>query len=149
MTSLPSLLILTNRGRMVAYQTTQAGHLEQIDSLEPVESNHKISELVTDQAGAFPTNKVGMAAYESMPLLDEMKTRADRQIAGRMKEILEQHRPYSWGFAAPSQINNGILEMLHADLKRNLVCNLKIDLTKTPPDQVRDRFEKETAPTFN
>lgn len=148
MTSLPSLLILANRGRMVAYRSTQNGSLQQFDSLEPMEGNRNLSDLVTDQAGAFPTDGPGISSYESLPLLEELEIRADRQIAGKIQEILEAQRPYSWGFAAASEINAGILELLGEEWKRNLVCNLKLDLTNSPPGDVRARFEEKT-PAFN
>lgn len=149
MKSLPSILILTNRGRMVAYRSTQSGSLEQFDSLEPMEGNRNISDLVTDQAGAFPTDGPGMSSYESLPLVDELRIRADRQIAGKIGEILEEQRPYSWGFAAASEINAGILDLLGDEWKGNLVCNLKLDLTNTPPGEVRERFEEQSLATHN
>lgn len=149
MSSLPSILILTNRGRMVAYRSTQSGNLEQFDSLEPMEGNRNISDLVTDQAGQFPTDGPGMSAYESLPLIDELQIRADRQIAGKIEEILEQERPYSWGFAAASEINAGILDLLPDEWKGNLVCNLKLDLTNTPPGEVKTRFEEQALAPHN
>ncbi len=149
MTSLPSILILTNRGHLVAYRSTQNGSLQQFDSLEPMEGNRSISDLVTDQAGAFPTDGPGMSSYESLPLIEELEIRADRQIAGKIEAILEAQRPYSWGFAAAPEINAGILDLLGDEWKRNLVCNFKLDLTNSPPGEVRTHFEEQTLATFN
>jgi hypothetical protein len=143
MKDFPPLLILTNRGHLVAYRPTESGHLELIDSLEPMEGNVKISDLVTDQAETFPTDGPGTSAYESMPLIDELEIRSLRQIAGKMEEILEREEPASWGFSAKSVINQAILELLPDECLENLSINLKLDLTNSPPVGVRSRFEEE------
>lgn len=140
MKTLPSLIFLANRGRLLAYRSTPADHLEPIDSLQPVEGNRKISEVVTDQSGSFPAVGPAMASHESLPLLDEMKIRADRQIAAKMMEILEREQPFSWAFSAPSEINAALLERLPSELKGHLVRNLKLDLTNLPPAEVASRL---------
>lgn len=148
MKSLPDLIFLANRGRLLAYRATPSDHLEPIDSLEPVEGNRKISEMVTDQSGSFPAVGPAMASHESLPLLEEMKMRADRQIAARMAEVLEREQPFSWAFAAPSDINGSLLEMVAPDLKVNLVRNLKLDLVNQPPAEVASRFLPEKEPAL-
>lgn len=143
MKDFPELIILTNRGRLVAYRPTSTGHLEPVDSLEPMEGNTKISDLVTDQAGAFPTDGPGTAAYESMPLATELEIRSLRQIAGKIEEILEREEPATWGMAAAPEINGAVVEMLPEACRENLTMNLKLDLTNSPPGKVHARFEEE------
>lgn len=143
MKDFPSLLLLANRGRLVAYRPNGTGHLKVLDSLEPMEGNAKLSDLVTDQAGAFPTDGPGTAAYESMPLTEELKIRALRQIADKMDEILEREGASSWGFAAAPELNGAVLEQLPEERRDGLTLNLRLDLTNSPPDQVHARFDEE------
>lgn len=143
MKGFPSLLFLSNRGRFLAYRPTETGHLEVIDSFEPMEGNLKVSELVTDQAGAFPMGSPGTAGYESLPLLEELESRSIRQIAARIEEILEREKPPTWGLAAARDLNGRVLELLPAEHREALACNLKLDLTNSPPVTVRSRFELE------
>lgn len=143
MKDFPHLIILANRGRLVAYRPTEAGHLVMVDSLEPMEGNVKISDLVTDQAGAFPTDGPGTAAYESMPLATELEIRSLRQIGGKIEEILEREEPATWGFAALSELNEAILEHVPDECRDNLTVNLLVDLTNSPVTKVHARFEAE------
>ena len=133
MKDFPHLILVANRGRLVAYRPNGMGHLEVVDSLEPMEGNVKISDLVTDQAGAFPTDGPGTAAYESMPLTEELEIRSLRQIAGKMEEILEREAAHSWGFAAASELKVALLEELSDEYRNGLTLNLRLDLTNSPP----------------
>jgi len=143
MKEFPHLIIVANRGRLVAYRPTGTGHLEVVDSLEPMEGNEKISDLVTDQAGAFPTDGPGTAAYESMPLAEELEIRSLRQIAGKVEELLEREEPDMWGFAALSEINAAVIEQIPDECLENLTFNLTLDLTNSPAAEVHTRFEEE------
>lgn len=143
MKEFPHLILLANGGRLIAYRPNGAGHLELLDSVEPMEGNVKISDLVTDQAGAFPTDGPGTAAYESMPLEEELEIRSLRQIAGKMEEILEREEPPSWGFAAAPELNGAILEEISDECRDRLTLNLRLNLTNLPPGEVHERFEKE------
>jgi hypothetical protein len=143
MKDVPSLLVVTNRGRLVAYRISETGQIKLIETFEPAEGNLKISEMVTDQAGAFPTGKSNTSAYESLPLVEEMETRSIRRIAGKISEILQRVKPSSWGFAALPEFNAAVLEHLDPALREVLVCNLRLDLTNSPPATVRSRFELE------
>ncbi len=143
MKHLPDLLFVTNRGHLIAYRPADTGHLEVIDSLEPMEGNVKISDLVTDQAGAFPTGGAGTAAYENLPLTEELKLRSLRKIAAKMEEILEREQPGTWGFAAAPEINGAIIELLPRWCGETHTINLKLDLTNSPPAEVKARFEKQ------
>lgn len=143
MKDVPSLLVVTNRGRLVAYRIADAGRIKLIETFEPSEGNLKISEMVTDQAGAFPTGKSGTSAYESLPLVGEMEDRAIRRMAGKIAEILQRVKPTAWGFAALPELNSAVLDHLDPALRGILVCNLRLDLTNSPPATVRSRFELE------
>lgn len=107
-----------------------------------MEGNVKISDLVTDQAGAFPTDGPGTAAYESMPLATELEIRSLRQIGGKIGEILEREEPVTWGFAALSELNEAILEHVPDERLDNLTVNLFLDLTNSPVTKAHSRFEE-------
>jgi hypothetical protein len=147
MNDFPDLLILANRGRLVAYRPTGEGHLEEVESLEPMEGNEKISDLVTDQAEAFPTDDSGTAGYESMPFTEEMEIRSLRQIAGKIEEVFAREEVRTWGFAAAPELNKAILEEVPAEILDSLSFNLRLDLTNSPPTDVHERFQeaRETA----
>lgn len=142
MKDFPSLLILANQGRLVAYRPTDSGHLELIDSLEPMEGNVKISDLVTDQGESFATDGPGTSGYDSMPFRDELEIRALRQIAGKVEEILEREEPATWGFGAGQDLNEAILELLPDECPENLTLKVFLDLTGSPAAQIRARFEE-------
>ncbi|GEM_PF-1436093 len=143
MKDFPDLIILANRAHIVAYRTNGGGHLNLVDSLESMEGNMKISDLVTDQAAAFPTDEPGTAAYEDMPLTEELEIRSLRQIAGKIDGILSREEPGIWGFAAAPELNEAILEQVDDEHRDRLACNLRLDLTKSPPAEVHGRFAGE------
>lgn len=147
MNTTPSLIIVTNRGHLVAYRTTSSHSLEIIDTAKFSEGTDKISDIVTDQSGSFSNgNGQGTSSYESLPFANELEQRCFRQIAERIRGIIDRQNPGKWGLATPSEINGKILEGLSEDCLRKLEINLKSDLTNSPPDQVLKRFEKAAEP---
>lgn len=142
MNDFPTLIVLTDQEHLVAYRPAGSAGLEPIVGLEPMEGNETLSDLVTDQAETFPTDDPGTSAYESMPLGDELEIRSRRQVAGKIEEILEREEPATWGFAASPDLNEAILDLLSERSSGNLTINLSLDLTHSPPAQVRARFEE-------
>jgi hypothetical protein len=146
MNKIPSLIIVTNRGHLVAYRPTDTGSLQRIDSAEFSEGTDKISEIVTDQSGAFPmTGSQGTGSYESLPFVAELEVRCFRRIAEKIGEIIDREKPASWGFATPSEINGAIIDHLDPKYQKQLSRNLKLDLTNSSPADVGARFEKAAA----
>ncbi len=140
---LPSLIIVADRGHLVAYRLSDSGRTERIESAEFVEGSRKLSELVTDQAGAFPTGSPGSPGTshaERLPLEAELEMRSFRQIAAKVRELVDRENPVFWGFAAPSEINGAILDGLDDDCHRRLAVNLKLDLIHHPATEVAERF---------
>jgi len=142
MNKLPSLIIVTNRGHLVAYRPTETGSLQRIDTASFSEGNDKISEIVTDQAGAFPMTGPGTGSYESLPLVAELEVRCFRRIADKIGEIIDREKPVYWGFATPSEINGAILDHLNPKHREKISRNLKLDLTNSTHEDVAARFEK-------
>lgn len=145
--NIPSLVIVTNRGHLVAYRTKENRSLSVVDSAKFSEGNDKISEIVTDQSGAFGNGAApGTSSYESLPLVAELEARCFRQIADKIRSIIDREKPGRWGFATPSEINGAILDGIGEEYLRKLDTNLKLDLTNSPPDQVFKRFSKALEP---
>jgi len=142
MNKLPSLIIVTNRGHLVAYRPTETGSLQRIDTAAFSEGTDKISEIVTDQAGAFPMTGPGTGSYESLPLVAELEVRCFRRIADKIGEIIDREKPSYWGFATPSEINGAILDHLAPQYREKISRNLKLDLTNSTHEDVAARFEK-------
>lgn len=141
MKTLPSIVIVADRGHLLAYRSNENGGLDQIDSSFIPEGNSKISDIVTDQSGAFPVSgSQGTAAHESMPLIAELEVRCFRKIATEIKEILQREKAHGWGFAAPSEINGAIVDHLDPALREHISINLKLDLTNVPKAEVCRRF---------
>ena len=141
MNRIPSLLIVTNRGHLVAYRTTETRSLEKIDTGDFAEGTEKLSDLVTDQSGAFPkTGGTATSSYESLPLEAELEMRCFRQIARQIQRIIDRENPGKWGFATPSEINGAILDGIGEPYHKKLGLNLKLDLTNSPAEEVYKRF---------
>lgn len=143
MKDFPTIVIVANRGHLVAYRATEGGQLEVIDSLEPMEGNEDISDLVTDQAEVFPTDGPETSGYESMPLTEELEIRSLRQVAGKIEEILEREEASSWGFASGPEISEAIVELLPDECREILTLNVSLDLTNAPAPEVLAKFEEQ------
>jgi hypothetical protein len=140
---LPELIIAADRGRFIAYAPNDSGSLKALRSEEIPQGLNKLSEQVTDKAGAFPvsgSHGTTTASAERMTLEAELEMQSFRRVASSIESLVWQRRPGSWGFAAPSEINGAILDGVDAKVKQSLVTNLRLDLVNTPADQVAKRF---------
>lgn len=143
MKSIPSIIIVTDRGNLITYRSTDTNRLQEISRASFTEGKLKVSDTVSDQSGAFPiSGSVGTSAYESMPMLAEREVRSFRKIREKIVEILDREKPGGWGFAAPSEINGAILDELDKKYHQNLRTNLRLDLTNSPPQDIVKAFEK-------
>lgn len=141
MTAIPELLILADRGHLVAYRTTETGHMERVESFDIIEGHEKLSNIVTDQAGAYGNiGSPGTSSHESMPLINELEARCIRQIIKKIETLVDREEPKFWGFAASAEINHAILDGVPDRYLQKLAVNLKLDLTNSPPAQVRSKF---------
>jgi len=148
MNTLPPLIIVTDRGRLLAYRSDENQHLEVIDTLEIAEGLEKLSDLVTDNAGRFPNSGSPQhegGSAERMPLIAELEMRAFAKIVQRITELCEQHRPHHWAFAAPSEINSAILDGLDPRWKNKITVNFDLDLVHEPAKNLVKRLLAETA----
>jgi hypothetical protein len=140
---LPSLIVLANRGHLVAYKSSEDDVLTRIREESFSEGTEKLSDIVTDQAGAFPVGgTVGTALAERLPLLAEIEMRCFRQIADIISELYVAHSPPTWGFAALSEINSAILEQVEPRIREKVSINLRRNLVGLGVKEVAARFMK-------
>lgn len=141
MKPLPPVIIAADRGHLVAYRSSEGERLHLIDTAEFAEGNRKLSDLVTDQAGAFPnTGGIGTSSAERMPLVAEMEVRCFRQIADAIQRILANESPHWWGLAAPSEIHGAIVNHLHAADRERLSKHVRKNLVNSPANDVEEAF---------
>ncbi|MCW1886051.1 host attachment protein [Luteolibacter flavescens] len=141
MRPLPSILVVADRGKVLAYLTGEDDVPRLHATTTFKEGTEKISDLVTDQAGAFPTpGGHGTSSAERLPLKEELEARCIRQIASMIEEWLAMPGVTSWGLCAPSQIHGAILEQVSRDTLERLSSKVKKDLVNASPAEVREAF---------
>ncbi len=144
MSTLPPILIVTDRGHLVAYHVKSGSVPEVIDRAAFSEGTEKISELVTDQAGRFPsggTDGHRQSAMERPRLELELQLRCVRHIAERITELMSTHSG-GWALAAPGEILNPILEHLSPEVSNRHQLSLPKDLVKIPATEIAGHFLK-------
>jgi hypothetical protein len=143
MKPLPSLLVVADRGRLLSYLTGDKPVPQLFSSSTFKEGTKKLSELVTDQAGAFPnTGSVGTSSAERLPLEAELEVRCFRRIAEEIDHLLATDEVTTWGFAAPSEIHGAILDFLSRDALERLAAQARLDLVNSSPQDVKAAFER-------
>jgi Protein required for attachment to host cells len=139
MKPLPPVIIVADRGRLIAYRNSEGDRLQAINSAEFEEGNLKLSEMVTDQAGAFPNPGChGTSSAERLPLVAEMEVRCFRQIAESIHRILAAENPRWWGLAAPSEIHGAIVDFLQPADRESLSLQVRRDLVNSSPAAVEE-----------
>ncbi len=140
MKSLPPVIIVTDRGRLVAFRSAE-GQLRRIASVEFEEGNRKLSELVTDQAGAFPnTGSTGTSSAERLPLVAELEVRCFRKISDTIHEVLATEQPGWWGLAAPSEMHAAIVDFLDPADRESLSRHVRRDLVNSSMTDIEAAF---------
>lgn len=143
MKPVPTLLIATDRGHLNAYRSQSNGSMLQIDAIGFEEGNSRLSDLVTDQAGAFPVAGTPGTGHAERPKLEgELQARCIRQIAERIEQLVRSEKPDIWGLSAPAEINKSILESLRPQTRDLLAVNLKLNLTNVAPQELHGHFVK-------
>jgi hypothetical protein len=143
MKQLPSLLVAADRGRLVAYVIGENGALKLHATTAIEEGREKLSELVTDQAGAFPNpGSVGTSSAERLPLERELEARCIRQLAADIEKLLAEQGHPIWGLAAPPDVLAATADHLRREALGCLSLQVPKDLVNAPPPDVREAFEQ-------
>lgn len=117
-------------------------HVEEIKLEEPTDGPEKVSEIVTDQAGRFPTSKgTGMSTGEAHGLEEENESRLLKSLATRIESIVREEKCETWNLALPKTIADRLLERLDKKMVERLVKFERVDLTKLPVKALVERFQ--------
>lgn len=144
MKPIPTLLLIADRGHFLAYRTRESGPPELLERVDIPEGILRLSEQLTDRAGAFPSlesNGQGTSAAERMSIPAELEARSVRRIAQEI-EARVANWPGLWGLAAPATINRAILAELRQATVDRLSINVKRDLTRIPAADIPGHFAR-------
>jgi hypothetical protein len=121
MIRLPQLVVVADRGRIVAYKTEDDGrnlHMFREQSL--AEAEHGAGQQVT--------------------LDEELQKGAMRTIAEELIKLLNELKPARWAFAAPHDINAAILMEVEGRWLDCLIANISLDLVRESSSSIAERF---------
>jgi hypothetical protein len=136
-----SFLIVTDRGNLKAYRVEKAAgerppRLQLVQAISLAEAHARTGDVNTDSAGRFPgTGATGDRHYNI-----EADRRSAKHLAEHITTVLREHNPENWSFAAPSDINQPVLDQLDAGLRKQVVENLQRDLVKLSPSDLLEHF---------
>ena len=136
---------IADRGALKVYllSTTSTPKLRLAETISINGARKRMSDEVTDQAGSFPkrgTTSHASSNGEQHHLATEHEHRSFRDLAKKITEVLQANQPKRWSFAAPSEINQSILEAVPNRLQERLSLNLKKDLVNMPTAKVLKHF---------
>ena len=148
MAPLKTVIVAANLGKVRALRIEPMPgkrhpfHVEEIKLPEQEEGPERVSEIVTDQAGRFPTGKgTGMSTGEAHGLEEENETRLLRSLASRIESIVREEGCESWNLAIPKTIADRLIERLDKKLVTRLARTERADLTKLPVKELVARFD--------
>lgn len=146
-----SFFIVADRGNLKAYraESSPGGHsprVELVQAFSFTEAHQTGTEKFTDEAGGFtaPTGG-GSPARQQMSMgerhYDLEETRREvKQLAGKIGEILRAQQPERWSFAAPSEIQDAVLEEVEPAYRGRLAEKIARDLVNVPQQEVLEHF---------
>lgn len=138
---LPTIVILTNRHRILVFRASDTGAYVESDSIDPMEGNESLSDLVTDQGETFPMEDAGEPTFDSLPLPDELRIRSEKQISAKIAGILSREGNPPWGYAAETSLREAVLEHLPWEYLETLVQELDEEITVGDTAGILKRFE--------
>lgn len=112
-----------------------------VEGSESLDIHQRLREKVSDQQGNF--KGVGASGSgEDHNIGIEEERRRIKEIAHQINQTVQNYVGEPLYFAAPKAINNQIVELLDASVKKQMTMNLHADLTKIPDDQLLEHFTK-------
>lgn len=142
------LVVLMDAGRFKAYRWEDSDQFSQprLVLLEDWETevNDRMSEALTDQAGAFQKGGRSFSAANDMSNGErhnidlERRRRALRRMADRVAELLEDPGLQGCYLAAPREINNSVMNSIARGVRQKVEKNVAADLTRLgAPELIR------------
>jgi hypothetical protein len=144
-TSAPLVVFIADRSHLKVYQVQRAG--EQTDGLRLVSTQdfHRINQEFAGPDSAFPpTSSESDDRFGSEQMLMEaaLEIRVCQRMADEIAGLLKDFGFPQWSFAAPSEINGGILDELEPVFRQTLSQSLALDLVEVAPSDLLSHFEK-------
>ena len=145
-----SLVILADRGNVKSFRVEKApgkrnARLRLTREITIEDAHLRTSDRLSDQAGAFPTNKnKGIDPGNSIGdrhLELEVDRRIFRQLGEHITTIVREENPMAWAFAAAGEINPAILQEVDAGLRERISENLPRNLVKTKTEDLPGYFD--------
>jgi hypothetical protein len=143
------LILLADLGRLKAFrlsrdEMTTTPRLDLIQDIQLVDAHGRLRDKVTDMAGRFPsgdsTNGAGMSIGENHNLMLDMERRLVKQIGAGINEVVERAGGGPWYFAAPSTINQRVLDELKPAVRASMAKNVSADLVNVETSELIERF---------
>jgi hypothetical protein len=141
------IVVVADLGALKAYRLgrTPLQHtprLELLDEFSPRDAHAKLVDQVSDQAGRFrvPNASMAMAYGERDKIELERRRRLVKQLADRLKTLLQQDEITECHFAASKEIHHQLLDELDAKTRAKIVKHVHADLTKVDKSDLLGHF---------
>jgi Protein required for attachment to host cells len=143
----PQFLIVADRGMLKAFNVESESSRRPTPRLvakhEIDEAHGRFQDRFSDQAGSFQSSATGNVneTAERMGIVNEIDSRIFRQLSEIIDNVLGEHSPDRWSFAAPSEINPAILDGVAPQWKDRLQRNVPRNLVKTDAGELLGFFD--------
>jgi Protein required for attachment to host cells len=145
-----SLIIVTDRGSLKAYQVTETPtrgpSLQLVQAFNITDAHGRLVDKLSDLAGRFPVT-AGAGPYhggasigERTQLVAETDRRIQKELADQITKIVSRNGKEGWSFAAPGEIHSAIVDLLPLAVRNRIVEHVKSDLVKVEPAKLISRF---------
>ena len=145
-----SLVIVTDRGSLKAYQVTETPtrgpSLQLVQAFNITDAHGRLVDKLSDLAGRFPVTAGagphhGAASIaERTQLVAETDRRIQKELADQITKIVSRNGKEGWSFAAPAEIHSAIVDLLPLAVRNRIVEHVKSDLVKVEPAKLISRF---------
>lgn len=148
-----TLIVVADLGGFKVYRFSEddldgTTSMKLIKKVENRDGHIRQSERVTDRAGRFPKGKGvsgaagGMGYGENHNEASEVRKRSLEHVAAGVQGALKAERDYEqWHLAAPKMINQHLVDLVDARLRKRLKRNLALDLMKAKKKDLMNRFD--------
>ncbi len=149
-----TLVVVADLGCLKAYRldTTPVQHTPRLELIEEYMNNGGVArptEVNTDSSGRFPRGGAhpvgGMSDGERHNLALEQRKRLVRQLAGRLRHLLQEPGAGDCYLAASREIHNHLLDELDPAMRVRIVRSVHADLTKVDKGELLAHFTSNRA----
>jgi hypothetical protein len=148
-----TLVVVADRGTVKAFKVNETPNrgpgLQIVRAFDLTDAHGRYQDKLSDQAGRFPVGDGGGQAgsgrhmngiAERQGLETENDRRIFKELAQNIAEVIKTEAPEGWSFAAPSQLQPRILELLPTDVRERIVERVAADLVNLPVAELAERF---------